>query len=197
MLRVGLTGGIGSGKSTVASMLKERGATVIDADAIARKVVEPGQPALAALVAEFGDEILREDGTLNRGELARVAFHDPEATARLNGIMHPAIKAETARLIDLAGPDAIVIHDMPLLVETGQHELVDRVVVVDVPEATQLERAVGLRGLTRDDVERRMAAQVSRQDRLAFADVVIDNSGSIDETVRQVDALWEDLQSRR
>jgi len=197
MLRVGLTGGIGSGKSTVASLLKERGATVIDADAIARQVVEPGQPALAALVAEFGDEILREDGTLNRGELARVAFHDPEATARLNGIMHPAIKAETARLIDLAGPDAIVIHDMPLLVETGQHELVDRVVVVDVPEATQLERAVGLRGLTRDDVERRMAAQVSRQDRLAFADVVIDNSGSIDDTVRQVDALWEDLQSRR
>jgi dephospho-CoA kinase len=181
----------------VASLLKERGATVIDADAIARQVVEPGQPALAALVAEFGDEILREDGTLNRGELARVAFHDPEATARLNGIMHPAIKAETARLIDLAGPDAIVIHDMPLLVETGQHELVDRVVVVDVPEATQLERAVGLRGLTRDDVERRMAAQVSRQDRLAFADVVIDNSGSIDDTVRQVDALWEDLQSRR
>jgi len=197
MLRVGLTGGIGSGKSTVASLLKERGATVIDADAIARQVVEPGQPALAALVAEFGDEILREDGTLNRGELARVAFHDPEATARLNGIMHPAIKAETARLIDLAGRDAIVIHDMPLLVETGQHELVDRVVVVDVPEATQLERAVGLRGLTRDDVERRMAAQVSRQDRLAFADVVIDNSGSIDDTVRQVDALWEDLQSRR
>ena len=197
MLRVGLTGGIGSGKSTVASLLLERGATVIDADAIARQVVEPGQPALSALVSEFGDEIVRADGTLNRGELAHIAFSDPAATARLNNIMHPAIKAETARLIELAGPDAIVIHDMPLLVETGQHDLVDCVVVVDVPETTQLERAVGLRGLTEADVERRMAAQVSRQDRLAFADIVIDNSGSIDDTVRQVDALWEDLQNRR
>jgi len=197
MLRVGLTGGIGSGKSTVASLLSEHGATVIDADAIARQVVELGQPALAELVAEFGDGILRADGTLNRGELARVAFGDPEATKKLNEIMHPAIKAETARLVDLAGPDAIVIHDMPLLVETGQHDVVDVVVVVDVPEKTQLDRAVGLRGLTAEDVVRRMAAQVSRQDRLAFADVVIDNSGSVEDTARQVDALWVELQKRR
>ena len=196
MLRVGLTGGIGSGKSTVASLLAERGATVIDADAIAREVVEPGQPALTALVAAFGEGILREDGTLNRGELARVAFSDPVATQHLNEIMHPAIKAESARRLALAGADAIVIHDMPLLVETGQQDLVDLVVVVDVPETTQVERAVGQRGLTADDVERRMSAQVSRLDRLAFADVVIDNSGSRDETVRQVDALWEELQNR-
>lgn len=196
MLRVGLTGGIGSGKSTVASLLEERGATVIDADAIAREVVEPGQSALTALVAAFGEGILREDGTLNRRELARVAFSDPVATQRLNEIMHPAIKAESARRLALAGADAIVIHDMPLLVETGQQDLVDLVVVVDVPETTQVERAVGQRGLTADDVERRMSAQVSRLDRLAFADVVIDNSGSRDETVRQVDALWVELQNR-
>lgn len=197
MLRVGLTGGIGSGKSTVASLLAEHGATVIDADAIAREVVEPGRPTLDQLVVEFGVGILREDGTLNRGELAGVAFSDPEATARLNAIMHPAIKAETARRLALAGDDAIVIHDMPLLVETGQQDAVDVVVVVDVPEALQVERAVGQRGLTLADVERRMAVQASRDQRLTLADAVIDNSGTPEDTARQVDALWEELQARR
>ena len=154
MRRVGLTGGIGSGKSTVASLLQERGATVIDADAIARQVV---------------------------------------ATERLNEIMHPAIKAETVRLLSAAGDSAIVIHDMPLLLETGQQDLVDMVVVVDVPEEVQRERAVGQRGLSLDDVERRMAAQVIRSERLARADVVIDNSGTREDTARQVDALWDRL----
>jgi dephospho-CoA kinase len=193
MRRVGLTGGIGSGKSTVASLLKERGATVIDADAIARQVVEPGSETLAELVAEFGHRILREDGSLNRGELAAVAFADRIATERLNEIMHPAIKAETARLLEAAGDAAIVIHDMPLLLETGQQDLVDIVVVVDVPEDVQRERAVGQRGLSLDDVERRMAAQVMRSERLAHADVVIDNSGTRENTARQVDSLWERL----
>jgi dephospho-CoA kinase len=193
MRRVGLTGGIGSGKSTVASLLKERGATVIDADAIARQVVEPGSETLAELVAEFGHRILREDGSLNRGELAAVAFADRIATERLNEIMHPAIKAETARLLEAAGDAAIVIHDMPLLLETGQQDLVDIVVVVDVPEDVQRERAVGQRGLSLDDVERRMAAQVMRSERLARADVVIDNSGTRENTARQVDSLWERL----
>jgi len=193
MRRVGLTGGIGSGKSTVASLLKEHGATVIDADAIARQVVEPGSSTLAELVAEFGQRIIRDDGSLNRGELAAIAFADRIATERLNEIMHPAIKAETARLLQAAGDDAIVIHDMPLLLETGQQDLVDMVVVVDVPEDVQRERAVGQRGLSLDDVERRMAAQVIRSERLARADVVIDNSGTREDTARQVDALWERL----
>ena len=193
MRRVGLTGGIGSGKSTVASLLKERGATVIDADAIARQVVEPGSETLAELVAEFGDRILRDDGSLNRGELAAIAFADRIATERLNEIMHPAIKAETVRLLSAAGDSAIVIHDMPLLLETGQQDLVDMVVVVDVPEEVQRERAVGQRGLSLDDVERRMAAQVIRSERLARADVVIDNSGPREDTARQVDALWDRL----
>jgi len=193
MRRVGLTGGIGSGKSTVASLLQEHGATVIDADAIARQVVEPGTATLAELVAEFGQRIIRDDGSLNRGELAAIAFADRIATERLNEIMHPAIKAETARLLQAAGDDAIVIHDMPLLLETGQKDLVDMVVVVDVPEDVQRERAVGQRGLSLDDVERRMAAQVIRSERLARADVVIDNSGTREDTARQVDALWERL----
>ena len=193
MRRVGLTGGIGSGKWTVASLLKERGATVIDADAIARQVVEPGSETLAELVAEFGDRILRDDGSLNRGELAAIAFADRIATERLNEIMHPAIKAETVRLLSAAGDSAIVIHDMPLLLETGQQDLVDMVVVVDVPEEVQRERAVGQRGLSLDDVERRMAAQVIRSERLARADVVIDNSGTREDTARQVDALWDRL----
>jgi dephospho-CoA kinase len=193
MRRVGLTGGIGSGKSTVASLLQEHGATVIDADAIARQVVEPGTATLAELVAEFGQRIIRDDGSLNRGELAAIAFADRIATERLNEIMHPAIKAETARLLQAAGDGAIVIHDMPLLLETGQQDLVDMVVVVDVPEDVQRERAVGQRGLSLDDVERRMAAQVIRSERLARADVVIDNSGTREDTARQVDALWERL----
>ena len=193
MRRVGLTGGIGSGKSTVASLLQEHGATVIDADAIARQVVEPGTATLAELVAEFGERIIRDDGSLNRGELAAIAFADRIATERLNEIMHPAIKAETARLLQAAGDGAIVIHDMPLLLETGQQDLVDMVVVVDVPEDVQRERAVGQRGLSLDDVERRMAAQVIRSERLARADVVIDNSGTREDTARQVDALWERL----
>lgn len=197
MLRVGLTGGIGSGKSTVASLLAERGATVVDADAIAREIVAPGEPALVALVGEFGPRILREDGTLDRGELAALAFSDPEATARLNAIMHPAIRAESARRIAASGADAIVVHDMPLLLETGQQDLVDLVVVVDVPEETQVERAVGQRGMTEEDVRRRMAAQASRSDRLGAADVVIDNSGSREHTEQQVDRLWTMLESRR
>lgn len=197
MLRVGLTGGIGSGKSTVASLLAERGAIVIDADDIARRIVEPGGTVLPALVAEFGPGILREDGTLNRGELAAIAFADPEATRRLNEIMHPAIRAETARLIAEAGPEAVIVHDMPLLVETGQQDLVDVVVVVDVPEETQVDRAVGQRGLAEPDVRRRMAAQASRIDRLGVAHMVIDNSGTREATEGQVADLWSMLEARR
>ncbi|MCX6424731.1 MAG: dephospho-CoA kinase [Actinobacteria bacterium] len=196
MKRIGLTGGIGSGKSSVASLLKEHGAIVIDADAIARELVEPGQPALDALVAEFGPGVLTPVGTLSRGELAKLAFSDPAATKRLNAIMHPLIGAESARRLQAAPESAVLVYDMPLLVETNQRDLVDLVVVVDVPEQLQIERAVSLRGLEREDVERRMQAQVSRQERLAIADYVIDNSGSPDELKASVAGLWADLKLR-
>lgn len=193
MVRIGLTGGIGSGKSTVAGMLAEHGATVIDADAIARELVEPGGLALAELVTEFGPRILQPDGSLSRGELAALAFSDPRATERLNAIMHPLIRAEAARQL-AASRSPVVVYDMPLLVETGQADLVDLVVVVDVPEQTQVERAVRLRGLDEDDVRRRMEVQAERADRLAAADVVIDNAGDLGRTAAQVEDLWRRLE---
>jgi dephospho-CoA kinase len=195
MIRVGLTGGIGAGKSTVARMLEEHGAVVIDADAISRELVEPGEPALHLLVEEFGPEIIRADGSLNRGVLASLAFSDEDGTARLNAIMHPLIRAESQRRLVAAADDGveIVIYDMPLLVETDQADLVDLVVVVDVPVALQIVRATDQRGLDELDVKRRIAVQATREERLAIADVVIDNSGDRWETQRQVDALWERL----
>lgn len=192
-MRVGLTGGIGSGKSTVAALLAERGAVLIDADQIARDLVEPGGPALPALVEEFGDRILQPNGTLSRGELARLAFSDPEATTRLNAIMHPLIRAESARQLAAQPDSAIVVYDMPLLVESGQDSIVDIVVVVDVPEEIQLDRAVDLRGLDEEDVRRRMAVQATREERKAAADIVIDNSGDLVLTALQVDDLWDRL----
>ncbi|MCX6434285.1 MAG: dephospho-CoA kinase [Actinobacteria bacterium] len=193
MRRVGLTGGIGSGKSTVATMLEARGAVVVDADLIARQLVEPGGAALAELVTEFGPRILAADGSLSRAELAAMAFSDQRATERLNAIMHPLIRAEAARQLEEQPEAAVVVYDMPLLVETGQADLVDVVVVVDVPEETQVDRAVRLRGLDEADVMRRMAVQASRPDRLAAADVVIDNDGPLPDTEVQVDVLWASL----
>ena len=197
MIRVGLTGGIGSGKSTVAQMLQARGAVVIDADAIARELVEPGEPALHALVDEFGDSIIAADGSLLRGRLASVAFATPDGTARLNAIMHPLIAAESRRRIDRAAEAGahVVVYDMPLLLETGQRDVVDLVVVVDVPVETQVRRAVDLRGLEEADVRRRIEVQLTREERLAAADVVIDNSGSVIHAREQVDVLWARLTS--
>ena len=194
MARIGLTGGIGSGKSTVASMLAAKGAVIIDADQISREIVEPGQPALDEIVAVFGLGVLREDGTLNRGELARLAFADKDATKRLNAIMHPRISAESAARITAAPAGSIVVYDMPLLVETKQDSAVDHVIVVDVPVETQRERAIG-RGLEAEDVDRRIEAQATREQRLAVAHTVIDNSGSIEKTQAQVDSLWPSLQA--
>ena len=193
MIRIGLTGGIGSGKSTVATMLAERGAVIIDADRISRAIVEPGGEALAALVTEFGPRILQENGSLSRGELAALAFSEPEATARLNAIMHPLIREESARRLREAPQAPAVVYDMPLLVETGQQDLVDLVVVADVPEEVQLDRAVRLRGLDPVDVRRRMEVQASREVRLAAADVVIDNSGDLAQTQAQVSRLWDEI----
>ncbi|CAB4955121.1 unannotated protein [freshwater metagenome] len=191
-MKIGLTGGIGSGKSTVAAMFAKLGAVVIDADAISRELVEPGQPALHELVEEFGDGIIAADGSLRRSELARIAFHDSTATQRLNSIMHPLIRAETERRLAAAGDCDVVLYDMPLLFETGQEQLVDVVVVVDVPEAMQVRRAVG-RGLDEEDVRRRMQVQVSRSMRVTEADFVIDNSGSRRDTERQVRGIWNQL----
>ncbi len=193
MKRIGLTGGIGSGKTTVAAMLAERGAVVVDADQIARDLVEPGGAALAELVTEFGPRILQADGSLSRAELASMAFSDPRATTRLNEIMHPLIRAEAARRMNAVPEAPVVVYDMPLLVETGQSNLVDLVVVVDVPEDVQVDRAVRLRGLDSEDVARRMAVQVTRQERLAAADIVIDNAGDRADTERQVEELWREL----
>lgn len=192
MSRIGLTGGIGSGKSTVAAMLSEHGAVIIDADRISRELVEPGMPALAELVEAFGPVILREDGTLDRGGLAALAFADKSATQKLNMIMHPRISAVSRDLIAAAGPEAVVIYDMPLLVETKQSDAVDHVIVVDVPVDVQRERAIA-RGMDPADVDRRIEAQATREDRLAVADSVIDNSGDLVATKEQVEALWQQL----
>ena len=193
MVRIGLTGGIGSGKSTVAKMLAQKGAVVIDADVIAREVVEPGQPALAALVEAFGDGILNDDGTLHRAGLANLAFATPEATARLNAIMHPLIAERSDRLVAEAPADAVLVYDMPLLFETGQQHNVDKVVVVDVPLDLQILRATKIRGLDKSDVMRRIAAQMPREERVAKADVVIDNDGDLGSTLQQVERLWDAL----
>ena len=189
-MRVGVTGGIGSGKSTVASLLFERGAIVVDADVIARRVVEPGSPVLEKLVDEFGVSILSPDGTLNRPELARLAFADARSTRHLNDITHPAIREQAEIELHEAEERGIVVYEMPLLIETGQRSMVDLVVVVDVPEAVQIDRAVNLRGLSEDDVTRRMAAQVSRAERLDAADIVINNAGSRHDLESEVDNLW-------
>ena len=194
MARIGLTGGIGSGKSTVAAMLAAKGAVVIDADQISREIVEPGQPALDEIVASFGPGILRADGTLNRGELARLAFADKDQTKRLNAIMHPRISAISAARIAAAPTGAVVIYDMPLLVETKQDSAVDHVIVVDVPVQVQRDRAIA-RGLDPVDVDRRIEAQATREARLAVANSVIDNSGDLKATAAQVDSLWESLQA--
>jgi len=174
-------------------MFAERGAVIIDADQIARDLVEPGGSALDALVAEFGTGILQPNGALSRGELARLAFSDPAATARLNAIMHPRIRAESERQLAAQPETAVVIYDMPLLVESGQDGIVDVVVVVDVPEEIQLDRAVDLRGLDEEDVRRRMALQATREERRAAADFVIDNSNDLVLTALQVDDVWDRL----
>lgn len=193
MVRVGLTGGIGSGKSVVSQLLADRGALIIDYDALAREAVAPGMPALAAIAERFGLGILQPDGSLDRPGLAAVVFDDDAARRDLEGITHPAI-AELAWARDAAAPDdAVVVHDHPLLVETGLAAVVDLVVVVDAPEDVRLDRLVRLREMSPADARARMAAQASRDERNAAADVVIDNSGSVDDLIPAVDALWERL----
>ncbi|MFG2221618.1 dephospho-CoA kinase [Streptomyces sp. NPDC050161] len=195
MVKVGLTGGIGAGKSEVSRLLASYGAVIVDADKIAREVVEPGTPGLAAVVAEFGDGVLAADGTLDRPKLGGIVFADPEKLKALNAIVHPLVGARSAELEGAAGPDAVVVHDVPLLTENGLAPLYDLVVVVDAAPETQLDRLVRLRGMAADEAKSRMAAQASREQRLAVADLVIDNDGRIEDLEPQVRAVWERLRA--
>jgi dephospho-CoA kinase len=194
LLRVGLTGGIGSGKSTVADELARRGAVIIDADQLAREVVEPGTPGLAQIVARFGDRVL-VGGRLDRAALAKIVFADPQARRELESIIHPAVRRRAAELEAAAPSRSIVVHVIPLLVETGQAAYFDVVVVVDVESETQLDRLLARGELSAEEARSRIAAQANRAQRLAAADVAVDNNGSLVELQAQLDDLWSDLVS--
>jgi dephospho-CoA kinase len=196
MLKVGLTGGIGAGKSEVSRRLASYGALVIDADQIAREVVEPGTPGLAQVVGLFGTGVLAPDGTLNRQRLGEIVFGDDELRAKLNSLIHPLVGARLRELEQGADADAILVEDVPLIAENDLADFYDLVVVVDVPPRLQEERLVRDRGMTPDQVARRMAAQASREQRLAIAGIVVDNSGSLAELDREVGELWAELSRR-
>ncbi|MEV3929668.1 MULTISPECIES: dephospho-CoA kinase [unclassified Streptomyces] len=196
MLKVGLTGGIGAGKSEVSRLLARYGAVLIDADRIAREVVEPGTPGLTAVVEAFGPGILEPGGSLDRSALGSIVFADPERLAALNAIVHPLVAARSAELERAAGAGAVVVHDVPLLTENGLAPLYDLVVVVDAPPGTQLARLVRLRGMEESDARARMAAQATREERLSVADLVIDNDGPLEDLEPQVRTLWSELTTR-
>jgi dephospho-CoA kinase len=191
-VQIGLTGGIGSGKSTVAARFAELGALVIDADALAREVVEPGTDGLAAVVAEFGEQVLDGSGRLDRPALARVVFGDEAARGRLNGILHPRIRARAGELIAAAPPGTVVVQDVPLLAETGQADRYDLVVVVEAPEELRVRRLARDRGMAAGEVRARMAAQATDEQRRAVADVVLVNDGTTDDLRAKVDQLWRE-----
>lgn len=207
MLRVGLTGGIGSGKSEVSGRLAALGAVVLDADKAAREVVLPGTAGLARIAETFGPQVLRADGSLDRARLAEIVFADEAARARLNGIVHPLVRermrAAEAEALHAApgaseggGDGVVVVHDVPLLTEGGRAREFDLVIVVDVPAELQLERLAEARGMTEEQARSRMAAQASREQRLAVADIVIDNSGTLADLDRRVAEVWAELRSR-
>jgi dephospho-CoA kinase len=195
VILVGLTGGIGSGKSTVSAMLAERGAIVLDADAIARELQRAGQPVLASIIERFGDEMLLPDGELDRARLAALVFGDPAALADLNALVHPAVGVELLRRIeDARGSDAVVVLDSPLLAEHPREGMA-ATIVVDTPVETAVERLVHQRGMTESDARARIARQIGREERVATADRVIDNSGDRAALESQVDAVWAWLQT--
>jgi dephospho-CoA kinase len=191
-VQIGLTGGIGSGKSTAARRFAELGALVIDADAVAREVVEPGTEGLAAVVAEFGEQVLDGAGRLDRPALARVVFGDEAARGRLNAILHPRIRAKAAARIAAAPAGTVVVQDVPLLVETGQAGSYDLVVVVEAPAELRVARLGRDRGMAPEEARARMAAQASDEQRRAVADVVMVNDGSPDDLRAKVDRLWRE-----
>ena len=195
-VRVGLTGGIASGKSTVSAILAELGAVVIDADALAREVVARGTPGLEAVVAAFGPELLTAGGDLDRPAMGALVFNDPEARKRLEAIIHPLVHQRSAELEAQAPADAVVVHDIPLLAEVGRAGSFDAVIVVDTPTDLQVSRMVEDRGWTREDAESRISAQASRKDRLAIATYVVDNTGTLAELRRRVEQVYADLAAR-
>jgi dephospho-CoA kinase len=195
-MRIGLTGGIGAGKSEVSKRLAAQGAIVIDADLIAREVVEPGTDGLAEVITAFGPGVLGPDGSLDRARLGDIVFADPQLLARLNAIVHPRVGARMRELEDTAPPGAIIVHDVPLITENNLADAYDLVVVVDVPPRIQLDRLVRLRGMSREQAQARIAAQAGRDQRLAVAGIVVDNSGSLAELDRQVGDLWAELRRR-
>jgi dephospho-CoA kinase len=192
-VRVGLTGGIASGKSTVAEILVQLGAVLIDGDALAREVVARGTPGLAQVVAAFGEELLTPEGDLDRPALGRIVFSDEDARRRLEGITHPLIFERYAELEAAAPPGALVVHDIPLLAESGRAGTFDEVIVVDAPPELQVERMMRDRGWTREEAESRIAAQASREDRLAIATYVIENTGSLDELRARIEAVHAEV----
>ncbi|MFF4254557.1 dephospho-CoA kinase [Streptomyces sp. NPDC001663] len=196
MLKVGLTGGIGAGKSEVSRLLVESGAVLIDADRIAREVVAPGTPGLAAVVDAFGEDVLAADGSLDRPKLGSIVFADPDRLAVLNSIVHPLVGARSRELEAAAAKDAVVVHDVPLLAENSLAPLYDLVIVVDASPETQLDRLVRLRGMTEEDARARMAAQATREKRREIADVLIDNDVPLEELQRRVKEVWADLVRR-
>jgi dephospho-CoA kinase len=189
-MRIGLTGGIGSGKSAVSRLLAERGAVVIDSDVIAREVVEPGTPGLAAVVAEFGADILRADGTLDRERLGGIVFADDGARRRLNAIVHPLVGARSAEIVGSAPPHAVLVHDIPLLVENGLAANFTLVLVVETPIDLRIERLTRDRGITEEAARARIAAQATDAERRAVADVVIVNDGTLEELRERVADFW-------
>ncbi|KDN80318.1 dephospho-CoA kinase [Streptomyces olindensis] len=196
MLKVGLTGGIGAGKSEVSRLLVECGAVLIDADRIAREVVAPGTPGLASVVEAFGEEVLTADGSLDRPKLGSIVFSDPAKLATLNSIVHPLVGARSRELEEAAAEDAVVVHDVPLLTENGLAPLYDVVIVVDASPETQLDRLLTRRGMTEKDARARMAAQATREQRREIADVVIDNDVPLEELERRVREVWTELLRR-
>jgi len=193
VIKVGLTGGVGSGKSQAAQLLADRGAVVVDADRLAREVVAPGTPGLRRVIEVFGDDVLDTDGALDRPAMAALVFGDAQARARLEAIVHPLVGARAAELMAAADDDAVVVYDVPLLVERANAAGYDLVVVVDASDDVRIDRLVRLRGWTEADARARMSAQAGREDRLAVADVVLANDGTLEELTEQVDALWQSL----
>lgn len=195
MMLIGLTGGIGAGKSTVAARFAQLGAVVIDADAVARQIVEPATPALADIVKIFGNAVLHDDGTLNRRRLGGIVFGDPAKLAQLNAITHPRVRAEVSRRIAEAPRDAVVVYDVPLLVEAEVDHPFDYIVVVEAPRATRIDRLVSIRGMTPEDARARIDAQADDASRRRIADTIITTDGSLADTRAQVDKVWSSLRS--
>jgi dephospho-CoA kinase len=194
MYLIGLTGGIASGKSTIARRLAEHGAIIIDADIVSREVVAPGSPALASIALEFGEDMINSEGTLSRAKLGALVFSDAGKLEKLNAIMHPAVKTRSAEVLAKASadnPDSVIVYDVPLLVEADIARNYDEIIVASAPEETRIKRMIQLRGLTDEEAKARIGAQASEAKRLAIADVVIDTGGNLQHTLEQVDALWD------